>query len=272
MGVTAQFLTSGDGWRVCDVVCDSGPYDLPFEEQHSGMCIAAVTQGTFQYRTAQGSAVLAPGAVLLGNDRDAFECAHDHSTGDRCLSFHLTPDFLEKVTSELRGAPEPKFSLPRLPPVDGLTPLLAAAEVARDEGDALHLEELAVRIAGAVALTLQGVTDRARAPTAYDVRRVSEVLHWIEGHLSDPLTLSSLSHKAAMSPYHFLRTFREVVGVTPHQYVLRTRLRRACVELRRSDEPVSTIAFNSGFSDLSTFNRQFRRMVKAAPSVYRRHG
>ena len=72
-----------------------------------------------------------------------------------------------------------------------------------------------------------------------------------------------------MSPYHFLRTFRKVVGVTPHEYLLQMRLRRVCVELRRSSEPISTIAFRAGFSDLSTFNRQFRRMVKATPSNYR---
>ncbi len=54
-----------------------------------------------------------------------------------------------------------------------------------------------------------------------------------------------------MSPYHFLRTFRQVAGMTPHQFVLRTRLHRAAVRLRTSDEPISAIAFDAGFGDLS---------------------
>jgi len=75
-----------------------------------------------------------------------------------------------------------------------------------------------------------------------------------------------------MSPYHFLRTFRQVVGVTPHQFILRTRLNRAAVRLRRSSESVSTIAFEAGFNDLSTFNRRFRRVMGASPSAYRARG
>jgi AraC-like DNA-binding protein len=72
-----------------------------------------------------------------------------------------------------------------------------------------------------------------------------------------------------MSLYHFLRTFRQVAGVTPHQYVLRTRLNRAAVRLRTSNESVSAIAFGAGFGDLSTFNRRFRRLMGCSPGAYR---
>jgi AraC-like DNA-binding protein len=57
--------------------------------------------------------------------------------------------------------------------------------------------------------------------------------------------------------------------MTPHQYVLRTRLYRAAVRLRGSNDPVSAIAFDAGFNDLSTFNRRFRRVMGANPSAYR---
>jgi AraC family transcriptional regulator len=72
-----------------------------------------------------------------------------------------------------------------------------------------------------------------------------------------------------MSPYHFLRTFRHVAGMAPHQYVLRTRLHRAAVRLRTSSDPVSAIAFEAGFGDLSTFNRRFRRIMGCSPGAYR---
>ena len=78
-----------------------------------------------------------------------------------------------------------------------------------------------------------------------------------------------LAREAGMSPYHFLRTFRQVAGVTPHQYVLRTRLNRAAVRLRTCGEPISAIAFDAGFGDLSTFNRRFRRLMGCSPGAYR---
>jgi AraC family transcriptional regulator len=57
--------------------------------------------------------------------------------------------------------------------------------------------------------------------------------------------------------------------MTPHQLVLRTRLHRAAVRLRTSDEPISTIAFDAGFGDLSTFNRRFRRLMGCSPGAWR---
>ena len=86
------------------------------------------------------------------------------------------------------------------------------------------------------------------------------------------MVLADLAQLAAMSPFHFLRTFRAVVGMTPHQYLLRTRLHRACLELRGGDDTISTIAFRTGFSDLSTFNRQFRRIVGTSPGAFRERG
>ena len=69
--------------------------------------------------------------------------------------------------------------------------------------------------------------------------------------------------------YHFLRIFRQVVGVTPHQFLLATRLRQAAMALRSTDDTISGIAFAVGFGDLSTFNAAFRRSLGVSPSADR---
>jgi AraC family transcriptional regulator len=269
MALTSRVLASGTGWRVQDVVCTSGPHDRPFEERHDGVCIAAVTHGTFRYRSTLGSAVLAPGALLLGNHRHCFECSHDHGTGDRCVSFRFAPEFLEKVISAIPGAQRPSFSVPRLPPDPVLLPIIAAAAIARDDGDKEGLEEVALRIAGAVTGALADHNGRLPAPSVRDEKRIGAALRRIEANADEALSLAELASVAAMSPYHFLRTFRAVVGMTPHQYILHTRLGRAAIRLRRTSQSVAAIAFASGFGDLSTFNRRFRRVMGQAPSAYR---
>src|SRR5262245_40537902 len=154
MTITAHPLASGPGWHVSDFVCTAGPHDRPFEELHDAVSIAVVTEGTFQYRTRQGAAVLAPGALLLGNAGACFECGHDHGTGDRCLAFHFAPDHWETIVAAVPGARRTAFAVPRLPPSPPLMPLVAAAEAARDAGDRAELEELALRLAGAAAAAL----------------------------------------------------------------------------------------------------------------------
>jgi len=269
MTATVHPLASGAGWRVHDVVCTAGPHDRPFEEQHgSALCIAPVTQGTFQYRTRQGAAVLAPAAVLLGNPGDCFECGHEHGVGDRCLSFHFEPALLEAIVAAVPGVRRLTFAVPRLPPLAALLPLLAAAEAARDAGDRAALEEVALQLAAAVAATLADAPVAPR-PSARDERRVSAALRRIEAAADAPLGLAEMADEAATSPYHFLRVFTALVGMTPHQYLLHTRLRRAAVRLRASDAPIAAIAYDAGFNDLSTFNRRFRRVTGRSPGAYR---
>jgi AraC-like DNA-binding protein len=254
---------------VSDVVCSAGPHDRPFEERHEAVCIAAVTHGTFRYRSTHGAALLAPGALLLGNHRQCFECGHEHSAGDRCLSFQFEPDFFETILSGIPGARRASFHRAHLPPLPILVPLLAAAEAARGERDGEALEEIACQLAGAAVSVLTGSARGRREPTAPDERRIASALRLIERDAHERITLSGLAREAAMSPYHFLRVFRGVTGLSPHQYVLRTRLHRAALRLRQSSEPVSAIALECGFNDLSTFNRRFRRVIGVSPGDWR---
>ncbi|RVC73415.1 AraC family transcriptional regulator, partial [Mesorhizobium sp. M4A.F.Ca.ET.022.05.2.1] len=196
-------IVSGRGWQVSDVVCTAGVGDSPFEEEHRGFCVAAVTQGTFRYRTREGTAMLAPGAILLGNPGACYECGHEHGAGDRCLSFHFSPTYMERIVADVPGAMRLGFAAPRLPPLPALAPLLAEAEAARETGDADAFEELGLRIAGAVVRTSSDAVYAARAPSRRDQKRVAEAVRLIELEADRPLSLADLASSAATSPYHF---------------------------------------------------------------------
>ncbi|TIP37425.1 MAG: AraC family transcriptional regulator, partial [Mesorhizobium sp.] len=170
MTTVQRTLASGSGWQVSDVVCTAAAGDRPFEEEHRGFCVAAVTSGTFRYRTRQGTAMLAPGAILLGNPGACYECGHEHGAGDRCLSFHFSPAYLE-------------------PPLPSLAPLLAEAEAARERSDNGAFEELGLRLAGAVVAAAAGSSRTARAPSRRDQKRVAEAVRLIELNAERPLSL-----------------------------------------------------------------------------------
>src|SRR5215469_9298725 len=151
MPLSSKLLASGPGWSVRDFLCTSGPRDPRYEEQHGTYSIALVTDGTFQYRTAQGSALMTPGSLLLGNQGARFECGHQHSRGDRCLAFHFSPELFESVVAAVPGATRLALTAPRLPPVPSVLAVLAAAHALRDEnGGPEEFRELALRVAGTV--------------------------------------------------------------------------------------------------------------------------
>jgi AraC-like DNA-binding protein len=267
MALHLRQLASGDGWRVDDVICTAGPRDRAFEEQHTTACIALVTHGTFQYRSGNRAAVLAPGTMLLGNQGQWFECGHEHAAGDRCLSFHFSADCLERIAAGVPGLQRATFGIPALPPLGEHLALRIAAAAAREDTETGALEELAVRLAGAVFAALSS-TVPLPSPGVRDERRIT-ALRRIEMHGHRPALLSDLARDAAMSPFHFLRTFRAVVGMTPHQFLLQRRLHDAATRLVDSDQPISSIAYDTGFTDLSTFNRRFRRVLGESPGAYR---
>jgi AraC-like DNA-binding protein len=264
-----QNLASGQGWYVSDVLCTAGAGDRPFEEEHKNFCVAAVTSGTFRYRTSQGTAMLAPGGILLGNVGACYECGHEHGAGDRCLSFHFAPAYLDRIASDVPGAGKLAFDVPHLPPLPALASLLAEAEAARETADIEAFEELGLRIAGAAIAVASDAAPGVHPPSRRDQKRVAEAVRQIELNAERPVSLTDLAGATATSPYHFLRSFRQVAGMTPYQFLLRTRLHRAAVRLRMSNEAISAIAFEAGFNDLSTFNRRFRRVMGETPGDYR---
>lgn len=266
---TVLSIASGHGWEALDVTCTAGAEDRPFQEQHQQFCVAVVTRGTFRYDTSLGSALMAPGMLLLGNPGTCFECGHEHSRGDRCLSFHFSPDYFERVVASIDGATHLAFKAPRLPLLQVLAPLLASLEAAWEASEPLAFEELGLRIAGAAVIGARGLSVVPRSPSRRDEKRVSEAVRHIETDAENALSLAELAEATATSPYHFLRSFRQMTGMTPYQYLLRTRLHRAAVHLRTTDQPISRIAFDAGFNDLSTFNRRFHRVMGRTPGVYR---
>jgi AraC family transcriptional regulator len=271
MPLSTTLLASGTGWRVTDVICTSGPRDPCHVEQHGAYSIALVTDGNFQYRTAQGSALMTPGSLLLGNAGACFECGHQHTRGDRCLAFHFSPELFESVVAAVPGSRQMTLAAPRLPPVPSVLASLAAAQALRDTGGSQEeFREMALRLAAAVRAALnEHAPASGRAPTSRDERRVAAALRRIEAHRGAGLSLDELACGSAVSTCHFLRIFEQVVGVTPGQYMLRMRLRRAAVRLRRTADTVAAVALDCGFDDLSTFNRQFRRAVGLTPAAYR---
>jgi AraC family transcriptional regulator len=269
-GTIGRTLASGEGWTVADVICCAGPDDRSFEERHQTFAIAIVLAGTFQYRSTPGRELLTPGSLMLGTAGWCFECGHEHGAGDRCVSFSYTPAHFERLAFDAGVRGRADFGCVRLPPLRALAPFVARADAGVLGTSDIAWAELGIELAARTLQIAKGLPPPGGCVPPGAVARVTRTVRLIERHPEAPFTLAALAHAARLSPYHFLRTFQQVAGTTPHQYLLRARLRAAAARIASGDQSILDAAFDAGFGDISNFNRTFRAEFGVSPRRFRR--
>jgi AraC family transcriptional regulator len=262
-GIRGRRIASGEGWMVNDFICTCGPHDHDAEETAATSGVALLLSGSFVARDRHGTSLLTEGSLFLVEAGRCFVCSHRHGEGDRCLSFQFGAELFDRVAHDAGAKPE--FARNALPPLRDLSPLAARARVAIHDPDAM--EDIAIELAGVAAgLAGQAIS---KQPPAHHHGRLSEVLRYMAEHSAAPHKLTGLAKMARMSPYHFLRSFKATTGVTPHQWLLRARLRKAAEVLATTGAPVTDVALDVGFADLSNFTRSFHAEFGASPRQYR---
>lgn len=119
---------------------------------------------------------------------------------------------------------------------------------------------------------MTGDARAASSPTEITNRSMLRAKDTIDRCWSEPLDIRALASMSAMSPAHFIRTFRGTFGETPHRYLQRRRIERAMFLLRTTDAAIIDISLHVGFNSLGTFGRTFRNVVGETPTAHRARG
>src|SRR5437763_8142978 len=101
-------------------------------------------------------------------------------------------------------------------------------------------------------------------------RRMLRARDAMDRTYAQPLDIPSLARIAVVSEAHFIRTFRDTFGETPHRYLQRRRVERSMFLLGETDRSVTDICLDVGFGSLGTFSRTFHDIVGESPSGYRK--
>lgn len=101
-------------------------------------------------------------------------------------------------------------------------------------------------------------------------RRINEVLEYISFHYADNITTAELAKKWYLSEYYFCRFFKNATGQSPVNYINRTRIEKAAVLLRKTNESITAIAIKVGFDDVNYFSRTFKKFMNISPSKFRK--
>lgn len=196
---------------VLDYRCDLGPGSKSCAEVHQRHSISFVRKGSFGCHLGTRSFELVAGSILVGHAGDEYRCAHDHHEfGDECLSFQLSPESVDGI-----GDAEKIWRVGCVAPLPQLMVLGELAQIVVEGRCDLGLDEIGILFA---TRFVELVSDREHTPSRVrpqDRRRAVDAALWIEANAQEPINLESAARRAGLSPYHFLRTFGTVLGVTP---------------------------------------------------------
>jgi AraC family transcriptional regulator len=248
---------------VIEYRCAAGPADPAITEHYPSACLSYVRQGSFGCHVGRARHELVSGAVLTGRPGDEYLCTHEHHAGgDVCLSFQLG--------SELHAELLPRLQSGSAPPLGELMVLGELAQAAADGVSDWGVDEVAWLFVARFAQLSGTLSQPSARSVARDRRRAVAAADFIEAHAAEPLALEDVARAVGLTPFHFLRLFSRVLGVSPHQYLLRTRLRRAARLLAEPERSVTQTAYEVGFGDLSNFIRSFTRAAGVSPRAYRK--
>src|SRR5467141_3984958 len=262
--MTPRTLLQRGSISVSDFRCSARPEDTPFVERYASHSISYVRKGSFGCRTRGRFFELVAGSILVGHPGDEFICTHDHVCGDECLSFFLTPELVQAI-----GDRTEVWRVGAAPPLPELMVLGELAQAAADGRSDVGLDEVGHAFASRFVEVVCGRPQKLAPATARDRRRAVETALWIDAHSHQQIDLEQAAGQAGISPFHFLRLFSSVLGVTPHQYLVRSRLRHAARLLAEDGRDVTDIAYDVGFNDLSNFVRTFHRAAGVSPLKFR---
>jgi len=249
---------------VSDFRCSAGPGDKPFTERYGCHSVSYVRKGSFACHTRGRTFELVAGSILVGFPGDEYVCTHDHACGDECLSFFLSAELVETI-----GDPAQVWRTGAAPPLGELMVLGELAQAVASGRSDIGLDEVGQMFASRFVEVVSGRSRQPLEVTARDRRRAVETALWIDANSQRDINLDAAASQTGISPFHFLRLFANVLGVTPHQYLVRSRLRHAARLLADEDGSVTDIAYDVGFGDLSNFVRTFLRAAGISPRAFR---
>jgi AraC family transcriptional regulator len=246
---------AGTGAVTVDVVWHTPDDGAVAAERSPAASLTFTASGAWWLKSSAGTGQVDPGWLLALRPGEEYECRHPHGVADRSLSVTFLRE-MEPVSGALVRVGERGRQLRRR---------LYRAATARhpdpEEIDAVAVSLLAwARRPGEEASRI-GAWTRAR---------VAEVRREADRSFADAeLDLVAAGKAAGLSRTRLIHAFRELVGLTPHRYLLERRVSHAARLLADGDMPVAEVCFASGFGSLARFNAAFRIAHGLPPSGYR---
>ncbi|MET3132348.1 AraC-like DNA-binding protein [Oxalobacteraceae bacterium GrIS 1.11] len=239
--------------------------EFAFERHfHLDYHIGLICEGVQRQQFRGQDVLLGPGCISVMPPGEMHD-GHGAGAGGYTLrTFRIAPDLLHGLSGQLfDNAREAHLPAQRIENAALFRHMLGLHQALQHGADLLAQEERWL----SMVEHLLGRPEDARAPR-FSMVNWGLVNDFCHSHLDAKISIVQLAQLCGLDRFQFLRQFKKAVGMTPHAWLTRLRLERACFTLRHTERLVAEVAQEVGFYDQSHFNRAFRQAYGVPPSRY----
>ncbi len=274
-----HILHESDVYRILDFRCHCNICSITDTEYNKNLCISFVRKGFFEYRTFRRNDEVHIGRILISKPGFEHITRHIDNQPDISTVFEFKQSFFERLKREY--FPEAGWFLQN----NDMHALLLACPIETDylhhlimqlvqkrKVEGLQIDELVMQLLNKVLHVLANATEVTSVPEKlkqHHLGTIERAKEYMMNNFNENISLNELAEHCFVSPFHFSRIFKSILNVSPHQYLLSTRLQHAKVLLSSTEKPVSDIAFESGFNSLEHFVTAYKQVFRLTPSQQR---
>ena len=286
MSIQVEELYSSNILSITDVRCRAHSVHRSAEEHSPTNDVVFPRRGCFVRHLGRFEAVADANTVHFFRMHEPYRISHPVSGGDDCTCLSFAPDVLVDAfgaydPSVADHPDDPLRAARTLSPttmfagLHHLRRITLEPQFYTDGSSALLVDEIALRLLETVARagtqTKIPSKRRLRAGTNNAHRELAEHARVVlSTYMCDALTLPRIARCVLSSPFHLARIFRQMTGLSLHQYQCRLRLRAALERLADGESDLTALALSLGFASHSHFSDAFRREFGLTPSAVRR--
>ena len=194
---------------------------------------------------------------------------------ENCLQIQVADQFLKRIAEEtFKGNSDRAQLIPifqqRNAQVEAISNLILTEFQQNPSGNQLYVDSLANILT--VNLLRQFAVSQPQLPIyegGLPQRQLMKILDYIEANLDQEIKLAHLAQLLGMSQFHFSHLFKQAMGLSPYQYLLKQRVERAKQLLKQTDRLIADIALECGFNSHSHLSKQFRQFTGMTPKAFR---
>jgi len=194
---------------------------------------------------------------------------------ENCLQIQVGDQFLKRIAEETFNGTSDRVQLipifqQRNAQMEAISKLILTEFQQNPSGNQLYVDSLANILA--VNLLRQFAITQPQLPIyegGLPQRQLMTILDYIEANLDQEIKLAHLAQLLGMSQFHFSHLFKQAMGLSPYQYLLKQRVERAKQLLKQTNRLIADIALECGFNSHSHLSKQFRQLTGMTPKAFR---